>query len=538
MVVLISEVIGVPIGIWAAYRGGWVDETVTRVWDMLLAFPPLLLAFAVVAAFGPGLPKAAFALGILYVPFIARVVRSVTLVQKEMAYTEAARALGYGQGRIIFRHILPNCISPIIVVSSIDFAYALLDLAALSYLGLGVQPPTPDWGTMLSEGQLVLLTSPHLALGGRTRHRRWLSSASIFWATVCATCSIRGRRNDERIATARASKTCASRSGRAPATCGRSMASISRSGRARCWGWSASPARARASPRARSCGWCRCRPASSSQAASSSTARICRRCPNGKWRICAAAGSAMIFQDPMTFLNPLFTAGEQVARRSDGIRVSTGPPPATRSIRLFREVGIPSPELRYGAYPHQLSGGLRQRVMIAMALSSRPELLIADEPTTALDVTIQAQILALLRDLQHEYGMSILLITHDLGVVAEMCDRVAVMYAGRIVEQAPIDALFDDPEHPYSLGLDERDPAPGPPRRRPAADRRLAAGHGSSPAGCPFPSALSLSGADLRRATFRRMREVAPGHAAACHFAGTEAFQRIAVDARARLARR
>jgi peptide/nickel transport system permease protein len=164
MIVVISEVIGVPIGIWAAYRGGWVDETITRVWDMLLAFPPLLLAFAVVAAFGPGLPKAALALGILYVPFIARVVRSVTLVQKEMAYTEAARALGYGQGRIIFRHILPNCVSPIIIVSSIDIAYALLDLAALSYLGLGVQPPTADWGTMLSEGQLVLLTSPHVAL--------------------------------------------------------------------------------------------------------------------------------------------------------------------------------------------------------------------------------------------------------------------------------------------------------------------------------------------------------------------------------------
>lgn len=164
MVVIISEIIGVPIGIWAAYRGGWVDETITRIWDMLLAFPPLLLAFAVVAAFGPGLPKAAFALGILYVPFIARVVRSVTLVQKEMAYTEAARALGYPQSRIIFRHILPNCVSPIIVVTTIDVAYAMLDLAALSFLGLGVQPPTADWGTMLSEGQLVLLNAPHLAV--------------------------------------------------------------------------------------------------------------------------------------------------------------------------------------------------------------------------------------------------------------------------------------------------------------------------------------------------------------------------------------
>jgi peptide/nickel transport system permease protein len=163
-VVLISELIGVPLGIWSAYRGGWVDGVVTRVLDMLLAFPPLLLSFAVVAAFGPSLSHVVISLGILYVPFIARVVRSVTLVQKEMVYAEAARAMGYPQRRIIFRHILPNCISPIIVVSSLDLAYALLDIAALSYLGLGVQPPTPDWGSMLSEGQLVLLTAPHLAL--------------------------------------------------------------------------------------------------------------------------------------------------------------------------------------------------------------------------------------------------------------------------------------------------------------------------------------------------------------------------------------
>jgi peptide/nickel transport system permease protein len=164
LVVLISEVIGVPIGIWAAYRGGWVDELITRIWDMLLAFPPLLLAFAVVAAFGPGLEKSAIALGILYVPFIARVVRGVTLVQKELTYTEAAKAMGYPSSRIIFRHILPNCISPVIVVTTLDIAYAMLDLAALSFLGLGVQPPTADWGTMLSEGQLVLLTSPWLAV--------------------------------------------------------------------------------------------------------------------------------------------------------------------------------------------------------------------------------------------------------------------------------------------------------------------------------------------------------------------------------------
>ena len=164
IVVLISELVGVPLGIWAAYRGGWVDGLVTRVWDMLLAFPPLLLSFAVVAAFGPSLRNVVISLGILYIPFTSRVVRGVTLVQKEMTYTEAARAMGYGQRLIIYRHILPNCISPVIVVSSLDLAYALLDIAALSFLGLGIQPPTPDWGSMLSEGQLVLLTAPHLAL--------------------------------------------------------------------------------------------------------------------------------------------------------------------------------------------------------------------------------------------------------------------------------------------------------------------------------------------------------------------------------------
>ena len=148
---------------------------------------------------------------------------------------------------------------------------------------------------------------------------------------------------------------------------------------------------------------------------------------------------SMIFQDPMTFLNPLSRLASKSARPSGDIRDLSRSAARDEVHPAFSEVGIANPEMRYNAYPHQLSGGLRQRAMIAMALSSRPELLIADEPTTALDVTIQAQILTLLRDLQREYGMSILLITHDLGVVAEMCDRVAVMYAGRIVEQAPID---------------------------------------------------------------------------------------------------
>ncbi|MBJ7404763.1 MAG: ABC transporter ATP-binding protein [Bradyrhizobium sp.] len=162
---------------------------------------------------------------------------------------------------------------------------------------------------------------------------------------------------------------------------------------------------------------------------------------------------AMIFQEPMTSLNPSFTIGDQIIetilRHRGGSRKSA----RNRAIELLRRVHIPSPERRIDDYPHKLSGGMRQRVMIAMALACDPRLLIADEPTTALDVTLQAQILELMRELKAASGAAIILITHDLGVVAEVCDEVAVMYAGEIVERAPADELFSAPQHPYTVGL-------------------------------------------------------------------------------------
>jgi peptide/nickel transport system ATP-binding protein len=162
---------------------------------------------------------------------------------------------------------------------------------------------------------------------------------------------------------------------------------------------------------------------------------------------------SMIFQEPMTSLNPVFTCGDQIAE-TVALHMKLGRRQAMeRAIEMLRLVGIPDPKRRAREYPHQLSGGMRQRVMIAMALACKPDLLIADEPTTALDVTIQAQILELLKKLQHELGMSILLITHDLGVVAETCDEVCVMYAGRIVERAKAETLFAAPRHHYTAGL-------------------------------------------------------------------------------------
>ena len=195
----------------------------------------------------------------------------------------------------------------------------------------------------------------------------------------------------------------------------------------------------------------------------------------------------MIFQEPMTSLNPVIRVGEQVAEPL--MRHLRLPKKAAlaEAVELFRLVGIPAPDMRVRDYPHQLSGGMRQRVMIAMALACKPRLLLADEPTTALDVTIQGQILALLGDLSRERGMGLLLITHDLGVVAEMADEVGVMYAGRIVERAPVRALFAEPRHPYTWGLIRSAPTlDTPPSAKLDAIPGTVPSPGDLPQGCPF----------------------------------------------------
>ena len=198
------------------------------------------------------------------------------------------------------------------------------------------------------------------------------------------------------------------------------------------------------------------------------------------------ASMAMVFQEPMTSLNPVFTCGRQVAEALVHHRGMGAAAARAETLRLFQLVEIPSPAQRLDDYPHQLSGGMRQRVMIAMALACRPKLLIADEPTTALDATIQAQILDLLRGLQRELGMAVILITHDLGVVAEFARRVLVMYAGRVVEDAPAGALFARPFHPYAEGLLASIPRlDGPLGRLDAIPGQVPAPEASLP-GCRF----------------------------------------------------
>jgi oligopeptide/dipeptide ABC transporter ATP-binding protein len=246
-------------------------------------------------------------------------------------------------------------------------------------------------------------------------------------------------------------------------------------------------------------------------------------------RAVRGARISMIFQEPMTSLNPVYSVGSQIV---EAIRIHdrvSRKIARQRAIEMLKLVGIPSPEDRVDAYPHQLSGGMRQRVMIAMALSCNPLLLIADEPTTALDVTIQAQILDLLRRLQQELEMSILFITHDLGVVAEFCDHVVVMYAGRVVESSPVSEIFKGPLHPYTRGLLASVP-PMNTSRDANKPRRLPTIEGmvpdltQLPEGCRYAARCALrreqpEGYERCEQEEPELRELAPGRESRCHFA-------------------
>ncbi|PBQ17782.1 dipeptide ABC transporter ATP-binding protein DppD [Pseudomonas congelans] len=237
---------------------------------------------------------------------------------------------------------------------------------------------------------------------------------------------------------------------------------------------------------------------------------------------------AMIFQEPMTSLNPVFTIGEQIAEsvmRHQGLSDKAA---RQRALDMLEKVRVPDARQRLDAYPHELSGGMRQRAMIAMALANDPALIIADEPTTALDVTIQAQILSLIANLQTETGTAMILITHDLGVVAEVADDVMVMYAGRVVESGPVKTLFDDPQHPYTIGLMGSMPSIGPREGRLATINGRVPTPAEMPGGCRFAGRCPFV---IQQCRDERppLLELSPGHFAACIRAPLE--QHVGVSA-------
>ena len=558
-VVLLSGIIGVPLGLFSGYFGGWFDAIAGRICDVLVSFPTLLLAFIFVAGLGRGLGSAILALGIVYVPMLMRLVRSLTLVEKNKVYIEAARSTGFPAPRILFLHILPNCASTILVQLALDVGYAILGLASLSFLGLGAQPPTADWGAMLDEGKSFLMLNPLLSL----------APGGIIVLTVLALnlfCdSVQQYLNPTERALPSFKRGEVSPYGRItdapyPLNGGSAPVTPPPGGRGppgppgkqallEVAGLTVDLMTATGSVYAvngvsfnvrqgeihglvgeSGCGKSVTVKAimglfDKKRSRIAGSVRLKDRellgAPEPALRRIRGRRVSMIFQDPMTSLSPLEKAGAQIEEILISHTALSKTERRMRALSLLEKVKLFPPEKRIDEYPFELSGGQQQRVMIASAIACGPELLIADEPTTALDVTIQARILALLRALREESGMAVLLITHNFGVVAEICDRVSVMYAGRIVESAGTADLLSSPAHPYTRHLLDC-----VPRGRAETGRlRVIAGSPPQlrerPPGCAFAPRCSL--ADAACAVTPAMDEISPGHGAACHHARLEA---------------
>jgi len=517
--VTVAFLIGVPLGILAAWRRGWIEAVLMRAIDVMLSFPDIVFALAVVAILGANTQNVIIAVGVVSIPVFARTARAVTLSVLAEPYIEGSVALGASPARVILRHVLPNISGTLLTLSTLLFASTLLSASGLGFLGLGTQPPFPEWGTMLGDSRSYIRSHPYLA----TFPGLFLAVSALAFnllgdalRTIYDPTSRRAarrlpllnflRRRAAAPATAAAGLAAGLAAGPAgPDTAvvaveglhlafrtgeglldvvrgvdltiraGRTLAIVGESGSGkstllRAIGTLANPQEVAITAGAVAIGG---EPALGLSAAA---VRDLRRRKIG-----------IVFQDAASALNPVLTVGAQLA---EAVRAcSRLDPPAVRQrcIALLRDVNIADPERRLDMYPHQFSGGMKQRIVIAIALAQNPELLLADEPTSALDVTIQQQILVLLREIQRKRGMAILLVTHDLNLVARFADDVAVMYAGRLVESGAIATVLEQPLHPYTQALRASAPGTGEGRGQPL---RSIPGEpplvGQLPSGCAF----------------------------------------------------
>lgn len=467
-VVLIALLIGVPLGVIAGYRGGGVDAAINRLADLMFSLPVIVVLLAVAAVFGSSTAVSMATLGIIISAFYIRLVRASTLAVRNELYVDAAKVSGISDVRIIFGHVLPNVTGPLIVQSSLTIGAALLVQGGLGFLGLGPPPPAPNWGRMTADATSSIYQQPWLMVpsglvlvftilavnligdalrdgdGEKTRFSLLLRAPS----TATTLPSRQNADPDDILSIEDLVVAFPQDDGDREVVRGITF-SVARGETVGLVGESGSGKTMTALsvigllpyPGHVSGGRIVFDSADLVEADEKEFARI-----RGK-RI------AMISQEPMVALDPTFRVADQlvpVVRRHRRLGRSEAKGEARR---LLEEVGIDRAESVLRSYPHQLSGGMAQRVAIAIALAGDPELLIADEPTTALDVTVQAGILDLLRTLQARSGMSIILVTHDLGVVADMCSRAVVMQEGRIVESASVMDLFARPAHPYTKEL-------------------------------------------------------------------------------------
>jgi peptide/nickel transport system permease protein len=498
LAIAVAACAGTLLGTGTALAGRYARGIGSRFIDVLVSYPPIIIALAIVAIFTPGRVAVVVAIGISFAPQFARLTSTLAKSVGSRDYITIARLLGVGRGRLLARHLLPNIAMPIVVLASVGFATSIVALSGLSFLGLGVQPPAYDWGVLLAEGLRDLFVNPIQSLGPALAILLTGLGAGLFgdglaqyWdprkaGPAAPRSRISGddrRRPDSDVSgdrTARAA--AAARPARMRSSGGDAV--LAEVDDLRIWAGGVPLVRgvSLAIADKEIVGV-----VGESGSGKSLTAMALARLlhPELTWSAerLQVAGTALhrpdipppgrlatevgvVFQDPSSSFNPALHIGPQL---TEVLRVHKRVPRRVArdmAIAKLREVRVSSPELRMRQYPHELSGGMRQRAMIAMALLAEPSLLIADEPTTALDVTVQADVLRLLRQVNLDHGTGILLVTHDINVVSALCHRICVMYAGRIVEQIPVAELrAGRARHPYTQALLSASPTRSSDRR-------------------------------------------------------------------------
>ena len=501
---LIAAFFGSLIGLVAGYVGGRTDTLLMRGIDMVMAFPYILLALAIVAVLGPGLLNALYAIAVVNIPFFARTIRGMTLGLSRREFVDAARLSGKSNMAILFGEVLPNVLPVIVITMSTTIGWMILETAGLSFLGLGAQPPQADLGSMLGQGRKILFTAPHVSIIPGLMIFALVMSINLIGDGVRDALDPRLKsgaltRPVARTAISRDADPVDAAPGRDAILDVRGLKTEFRIGsetykavggvdltvdKGECLGLVGESGSGKSVTALSVMGLVPTPPGRIVGGAAFLNGEDLFAASDARIRHLRGASVSHVFQDPLSSLHPLFTVGDQLVEAITAHASLTGSQARARAETLLRTVRIPNPAQRLKSYPHELSGGMRQRVCIAMALAHDAEILIADEPTTALDVTVQAQILSLLDTLRRERDTGILFITHDFGVVSAICDRVAVMYAGKIVETGATEDILSAPAHPYTAMLIACVPVPG--RRRPEAILGRPPPVNALPAGCAF----------------------------------------------------
>ena len=529
---LIAALIGSLIGILAGFFGGKLDDLLMRSVDVLMAFPYILLALAIVAVLGPGLMNALIAVAIVNIPFFARNVRGVTLVIARSDYIAAARLSGRGSISLLLFEVVPNLWSVIIVAFSTTVGWMILETAGLSFLGLGSQPPQSDLGSMLGEGRAALITNPHTSV---------IPGFMIFVIVMGINLLGDGVRDalDPRLAKGTLQRSSpvtqvlrAGQTAPVDTQCALDVAGLSTEFRVdkkplravrdvsfslnggECLAIVGESGSGKSVTALSITGLVASPPAVITSGTVGFRGRDLFSEPFDVLRDLRGRRIAYIFQDPLSTLHPLLTVGAQLAEAmvTHDPRL-TKPALRRRAISLLEDVRIANPEHIMMSYPHALSGGMRQRIGIAMALANDPDIIIADEPTTALDVTVQAQVLRILDGLRREKGVGLIFISHDLNVVSQISDRIAVMYAGQIVECGSSRDVLQQPAHPYTRALLASSPQIGAGGGLPKPIEGGLPRPDDLPAGCAFAARCematdicSASAVELRGSASREVR--------------------------------